>query len=100
MLRQTVGRSVSQYVVVSSPLWNPWPGIIFFLKVAVLSLLGALSDKRSGLSSVSHFQQCLVHCQRFNIIYTVHVTCYKYKQYILDLSQHRLSTVAHATTAV
>jgi hypothetical protein len=24
---------------------------------------GALSDERSGLSSVSHFQQCLVHCQ-------------------------------------
>jgi hypothetical protein len=71
-------RSVSQYVVVSSSLWNLWPDIIFCLKVAVLSLWGALSDERSGLSSVSHFHQCLVHCQRFHIIYIVHVTCFKY----------------------
>jgi hypothetical protein len=34
-------RSVSQYVLVSSPLWNLWPDIIFCLKVAVLSLWGA-----------------------------------------------------------
>jgi hypothetical protein len=89
-------RSVSQYVVVSSSLWNPWPHVIFCLKVAVLSLWGALSDERSGLSPVSYFQQCLVHCQRFNIIYIVHVTCFKYMQYIIDLSQHRLSTADHA----
>jgi hypothetical protein len=43
-------RSVSQYVVVSSSLWDLWPDIILCLKVAVLSLLGALSDERSGLS--------------------------------------------------
>jgi hypothetical protein len=36
---------VSQYVLVSSPLWNLWPDIIFCLKVAVLSLWGTLSDK-------------------------------------------------------
>jgi hypothetical protein len=54
-------RSVSQYVVVSSSLWNSWPDVIFCLNVAMLSLWGALSDERSGLSSVSHFQQCLVH---------------------------------------
>jgi hypothetical protein len=71
-------RSVSQYVVVSSSLWNPWPDIIFCLKVVVLSLWGALFDERSGLSPVSHFHQCVVHCQRFNIIYIVHVTCFKY----------------------
>jgi hypothetical protein len=74
--------SVSQYVFVSSSLWNPWPDIIFCLKVAVLPLWGALSDERSGLSPVSHCHQYLVHCQRFNIIYIVHVTCFMYMQYI------------------
>jgi hypothetical protein len=73
MLRQTISQSVSQYVVVSDSLWNPWPDVLFCLKVAVLSLWGALSDERSGLSPVSHFHQCLVHCQWFNIIYIVHV---------------------------
>jgi hypothetical protein len=61
-------------------------------------------DEGSGLSPVSHCNQCLVHCQRFNIIYIVHVTCFKYMQYILDLCQHRLSTAdyakIYATTAV
>jgi hypothetical protein len=56
-------RSVSQYVLVSSPLWNLWPDITFCLKVAVLSLWGALSDEKSGLPLVSHCQQYLVHCQ-------------------------------------
>jgi hypothetical protein len=72
-----------------------------------MSLWGALSDERSGLSPVSLCQQCLVHCQKFNIIYFVHVTCFKYMQYILDLCQYRLRTadhakisVAYATTAV
>jgi hypothetical protein len=74
----TDGQSVGQYVVASDSLWNTWPDIIFCLKVAVLSLLGALSVERSGLSPVSHFHQCLVHCQRFNIIYIVHVTCFEY----------------------
>jgi hypothetical protein len=68
-------RPVSQYVVMSSLVCNLWPDIIFCLKAAVLSLWGALSDDRSGLSPVCHFQECLVHCQRFNISYIVHVTC-------------------------
>jgi hypothetical protein len=94
-------RSVSQDVLVSSPLWNLWPDIIFFcLKVAVLSLWGALSDERSGLSPVGHCQQYLVHCQKCNIIYIVHVTCFMYIQYILGLCQHRLSTADHATASV
>jgi hypothetical protein len=87
----TDGRSVSQYVLMSSSLWNLWPDIIFGLKVAVLSLWGALSDERSGLPPVSHCHQCLLHCQRFNIIYIV-VTCFKYTQYILDLCQAQYST--------
>jgi hypothetical protein len=95
-------RSVSQYVLVSSSLWNLWPDIIFCLKVAVLSLYGALSDERSGLSPVSHCQQYLVYCQRFNIIYIVHVTCFMYMQYtrVLDLCQHRLSTADHSKISV
>jgi hypothetical protein len=48
------------------------------------------SDERSGLSPVRHCHQCLVHCQRFNIIYIVDVTCFKYMQYILDPSQQLL----------
>jgi hypothetical protein len=63
MLRLTVSQSASQYVLVSSPLWNLLPDIIFCLKVAVLSLWGALSDERLGLSPVSHCQQFLVRCQ-------------------------------------
>jgi hypothetical protein len=82
MLRLKVSQSVSQYVLVSR---NLCPDIILCLKVAVLSLWGALSDERSDLSPVSQCHQCLVHCQRFNIIYIVHVTCFKYMQYILDL---------------
>jgi hypothetical protein len=86
MLRLTV----SQYVLVSSSLWDLWPDIISCLKVAV-SLWGVLSDERSGLSPVSHCQQCLVHCQKCNIIYILHVTRFMYMQYILGLCHHRLS---------
>jgi hypothetical protein len=67
----TDGQSVSQYVVVSSSHSNLWTDIIFCLKVAVLSLWGTLSDERLSLSPVSHFHQCLVHYQKFNIIYIV-----------------------------
>jgi hypothetical protein len=81
---------------VSSSLWNLWPDITFCLKFVVLSLWGALSDERTGLSPASHCQQYLVHSQKFNINYIVHVTCFMYMQYILDLCQHRLSTADHA----
>jgi hypothetical protein len=70
--------------------------IIFGLIVAVLSLWGALSDETSDLSRVSHCQQYLVHCQKFNIIYIVHVTCFMYMQYTLRLCQQRLSTADDA----
>jgi hypothetical protein len=55
MLRLTV----SQYVLVSSPLWNLWRDITFCLNVAVLCVWGALSNDRSGLSLVSHVQVTL-----------------------------------------
>jgi hypothetical protein len=44
------------------------------LKIAVLSLWGPLSDERSGMSPASHYQQYLVLCQKFNVIYILHVT--------------------------
>jgi hypothetical protein len=53
--------------------------LLFCLNVAVLFLWGALSDERSGLPSVTHFHQCLVHCQRFNIIY---IACYMFLVYV------------------
>jgi hypothetical protein len=57
----TYGQSVSMSWC--RPLWNLWTDIIFCLKVAVLSLWGALSDERSGLPPVSHYHQKVVHCQ-------------------------------------
>jgi hypothetical protein len=72
---------------------------------SVWKLLCCLCEEPSltrGRASPCH--QCLVHCQRFNIIYIVHVTCFEYMQYILDLCQHGLSTADHpkidATTAI
>jgi hypothetical protein len=53
-LQLTVGRSVSQYVLVSSPIWNFWPEILFFFSKLLSCLFwGALSEERSGLSYVS-----------------------------------------------
>jgi hypothetical protein len=45
-------RSVGQSVLVSSPIWVSWPDINFCLSFTVLSMSGAPSDARSGLSSV------------------------------------------------
>jgi hypothetical protein len=45
-------RSVGQSVLVSRPIWVSWSDINFCLTVTVLSMSGAPSDKRSGLSSV------------------------------------------------
>jgi hypothetical protein len=45
----TLRLTVSHYVLMSSPLWDLWPDITSCLKVAVLFLLGALSDERTGL---------------------------------------------------
>jgi hypothetical protein len=67
-------RSVSQYVLVSSSLWNLWPDIIFCLKVAVLSLWGALSDERSGLSLISYCEQYNAYFPRYDIDHIEHDT--------------------------
>jgi hypothetical protein len=45
-------QSVSQSGLVSSPIWGSWPVISYCVIVSVLSLWGALSDERSGLSFV------------------------------------------------
>jgi hypothetical protein len=45
----TDGRSISQYVIVSSPLWDLWPDITSCPKVVFFSPWGALSDDRTGL---------------------------------------------------
>jgi hypothetical protein len=44
-LRLTVSQSVSQSVLVSSPVWGSWPDIYYFLTATVLFLWGALSDE-------------------------------------------------------
>jgi hypothetical protein len=90
MLRPTVSQSVRLIVKFTLEIVTGY----YFLSESccVISVGRPLYDERSGLSPVSHCHQCLVHCQRFNIIYNVHVTSFKYMQYILDLCQHRLST--------
>jgi hypothetical protein len=62
IVKVMLGPTVSQSVClgVESTLEFLRPDIILCLKVAVLSLWGALSDERSGLSPFSHFHQCLI----------------------------------------
>jgi hypothetical protein len=45
-------RLVVQCVLVSSPVWGSWPDVNYCLTVTVLSISGAPSDERSGLSFV------------------------------------------------
>jgi hypothetical protein len=76
-------RSVSQYVLVSSPIWDFWPEIyIFFLKVTVLSYLGCPLWREVGsvicqsfiiivCSSISmniQFTLCVTHSSQLNTI--------------------------------
>jgi hypothetical protein len=46
-------RSVGQSVLVSSPIWGPWLDFCYCQTFAVLSLRGAISDERTGLSFVA-----------------------------------------------
>jgi hypothetical protein len=76
-------RSVNQYVLVSSPLWN----LCFLSESCCFLCGGALSDERSGLSLVSHCQQYLVHRHNF-ILFTFYMShmFYDYTVYTKPLS--------------
>jgi hypothetical protein len=87
----TDGWSVSQSV--SMPWFRVHSGTCdFCLKVAVLSLWGALSDERLSLSFVSHCQQYLVHCQNFILFtfYMLHMF-YVYTMPLLAQAQYSRS---------
>jgi hypothetical protein len=45
-------RSVGHSILVSSPIWGSWSDINYYLTNTVLSMSGAPSDERSGLSFV------------------------------------------------
>jgi hypothetical protein len=70
-LPKSVSQSVSQYVLVSSPLCGRFTRHCFLFKgldleFVVLSLWGALSDERPGLSFVSHI---LVICLCVHLLF-------------------------------
>jgi hypothetical protein len=59
-LRLTVSQSVSQYVLVSSPLWTLWSDITSCLKVSVLFLLGRPLWREDGsavCSLITHWSE-------------------------------------------
>jgi hypothetical protein len=68
-LRLTVSQSVRLGVEPTAKLATRY---LLYLKVAVLSLWGALSDERSGLSLVSHCQQYFFIVKFF--VFFLHVT--------------------------
>jgi hypothetical protein len=53
------GRSVSQYVLVSSPLWDLWPDITSYLKDSGLKLLSCLY----GAPSLTRGRVCSLQCK-------------------------------------
>jgi hypothetical protein len=52
-------RSVSQYILVSSPIWDFWP--VFFFKVSVLSFFGAPSLTRGRVCHWSLQQSVIIY---------------------------------------
>jgi hypothetical protein len=48
-VKVTLRLTVSQWVLVSSPVWGSWPDVYYCLTVTVLLLWGYLSDVRTGL---------------------------------------------------
>jgi hypothetical protein len=61
--------SVSQYVSVPNPLWDLWPDITSWLKVAVLSLWGAPCDERTGLQFVVQSLRGLSRAEPITMLY-------------------------------
>jgi hypothetical protein len=119
-VRVTLWPTVSQYVLVSSPLCGRLTRYCFLLKslgleFVVLSLWGALSDERPGLSFVSHslvICLCVLLLFAFSsfthlpyiYIYTLYNTYNIYKAPFSPGSVQQImsyySPVARATTAV
>jgi hypothetical protein len=58
-------RPVGQCVLVSSPIWGSWPNINYCVTVTVLSISGAPSDERSGLSFDLVTWSASVQCSKF-----------------------------------
>jgi hypothetical protein len=86
----TLQLTVSQYVKVSSPLWDLWPDITFCPKVVFWKLLSCLCGapsmtKRSGLSFV--FLSLVIY-QYLHQAFTLHVfySSAIYVQYIYKAS--------------
>jgi hypothetical protein len=75
----TDGKSVSQYVLVSNPLWDLRQDINSVWKLILSSLWGTLSDERSRLSLVSHCLQYLSIVMFFAFFFFIlcitHVLC-------------------------
>jgi hypothetical protein len=70
-------RSVSQWVLVSSPIWGSWPDINYYrLTVTVLLLWGALSDERTSMSFVYAAGPC--QCSLFDS-FSLFVTSYDFQ---------------------
>jgi hypothetical protein len=61
-VKVTLRLTVSQSVLVSSPIWGSLPDIYYCLTVTVLLLWGALSDERTGLFFVSKLTLNCVPC--------------------------------------
>jgi hypothetical protein len=65
--------SLSQSVLVSSPIWGSWPDISYCLTVTVLSLWGTLPDKQMGLSFVRVIISSNMSVVRKSNIFTFYV---------------------------
>jgi hypothetical protein len=85
-LRLTVGQSVSQSVRLGVEPTVGLATILILSEFAVLSLWGALSDERLGLSLVSYCQQWLSMSSLFCIFFPIlHITRFMYVQYMQGL---------------
>jgi hypothetical protein len=67
----TLRLTVSQYVLVSSPLWDLRPDLTSCRKVAVLFLWGAQSDERTRLQFVVQSLNVPSHAEPVTILYTL-----------------------------
>jgi hypothetical protein len=96
----TDGRSVSQYVKISSPLWDLWPDITSCPKVVFWNLL-SVSVRRPlwrEVGSVICYSRSVVIYQYVHQAFTLHVfySSAIYIQYIKSFIQSRLSTADYA----